>query len=116
MKNCLWRAGVGAVTGALSLVVATSVSAQVNCGAARSPAMYRWCLQQQQKIYEQEAEAYNDIARQQYLEHQRIGQGLQYYGQMRGYGSPDGTIARWGAKAWNAPRYYYNYRYGEPTE
>ena len=104
----LW---LGAVIG---LASATAASAQANCGAARTPQMRAWCYQQQAEIYRQQQQTYNDIARQQYRQHQRWGEALEFYGTVRGPHTPDGFAAGMAGRAWNAPRYYYDYRYGRP--
>lgn len=82
------------------LVGTIPASAQVNCAAA-SPQMRAWCYQQSARIYYEQSQAYNNIARQQYYMHQNIGRGLRYVP----------MIGRPVSRAWNAPRYYYNFRY-----
>jgi hypothetical protein len=88
--------------GAGALVTADTASAEVNCGAASTHAMRVWCYQQSAQIYRQQSQMYNDIAQQQYRQHQQIGQALRY--------AP--YIGRYAAPAWNVPRYIYDYRYG----
>jgi hypothetical protein len=90
--------------GAAGVVMPNTASAQVNCGAARTHEMRVWCYQQSMQIYRQQSQMYNDIARQQYRTHQNVGTALRY--------AP--LIGRYAAPAWNAPRYYYDYRYGRP--
>ncbi len=77
--------------------------AQVNCGASPNPQVRANCYQQMEQIYRQQQQFYENQARQQYQMHQGIGQGLRM--------APGGQY--W-APAWNAPRYYYDRRYGRP--
>lgn len=79
------------------------VHAQVNCGVAPNPAARAHCYQQMEQIYRQQQQFYEDQARRQYQMHQGTGQVLRR--------APGGQY--WGP-AWNAPRQYYDYRYGRP--
>jgi hypothetical protein len=79
-------------------------SAQVNCGAASTPQMRAWCYQQSARLYQRQSQQYNNIARQQWRQHERIGQALGHAPIFGDYAKP----------AWNAPRYIYQYRYGRP--
>lgn len=83
---------------------ATPALADVNCNRAASPQMRAYCYNQMAQIYRQQQQQYEAIARQQYQMHQNIGRALRYVP----------VVGRYAAPAWNAPRYYYDYRYGRP--
>jgi len=102
------RAAIGALLFmAMSTVVA---SAQVNCGAARTPQMRAWCYGQSAQIYQQQSRAYNDIARWQWQQYQNAPRYVQPFRMVPGGNAIVGPAIR----AWRAPGYYYQYRYGRP--
>src|SRR5216684_6289360 len=86
---------------------ATTASAQVNCGMARTPQMRAWCYQQSARIYYQQSQAYNNIARQQWQTYQNAPRYIAPLRAVPG-GRPLVGAASW---AWRAPGYYYQYRY-----
>ena len=94
------------VFGALGAVLLTTdlASAQANCAMASTPQMRAWCYQQQSRIYREQSQAHHAIARRQYQMHRKVGRAFRVFPKI---GPP-------AARAWNAPRYYYNYRYGRP--
>ena len=83
MKQRVWRAMLAATVLASAILLGSRV---YDNGEAQ--------------IYRQQSQAYNNIAQQQYRQHQQIGQALRY--------AP--YIGRYAAPAWNAPRYVYDYR------
>ena len=84
--------------------LAPAAAQMANCGAARTRQMYEWCLGQQAQIYRQQSDYYNNMARQQWRQHQNIGRTLKY--------AP--LIGPSAQRAWNVPRYLYQFRYGKP--
>jgi hypothetical protein len=99
------KSALSIAAGTTFLVLAhTQASAQMaNCGMASSPQMRQWCYQQQMMIYRQQQQYYNNMARQQWQQHENMGRALR--------AAPGGQYS---APAWNAPRYMYQYRYGRP--
>ena len=87
----------------LLLSVPGVVQAQVNCGAAPNPQARAHCHQQMEQIYRQQQQFHENEAQRQYQLHQDTGRVLRR--------APGGQY--W-APAWNAPRYYYDRRYGRP--
>ncbi len=85
------------------LFLTSPAAAQENCGAAPNPQARANCYQQMEQIYHQQQQLYENQARQQYQLHQDVGRWLRV--------APGG---RYWAPAWNAPRYYYDQRYGRP--
>jgi hypothetical protein len=108
MENVMTTYGKVTLAGMLSaglLALASSNAfAQVNCGAASSSQMRAWCYQQSARAYRQQSQQYNNIARGMYRQHQYIGRAL----------GRAPVIGNYAGRAWNAPRYYYNYRYERP--
>jgi len=92
------------IMAAALLLSALPAMAQVNCKAAATRAGYIRCLQQQAQIYRESARNYNEIARDLYRMHRRTGRILRR--------AP--IFGKYAAPAWNAPRYYYRFRYGRP--
>jgi hypothetical protein len=81
-------------------VLATPASAQVNCNAAPHGQARANCYAREAQIWREQSRLQNDIARQQYQQHQQIGRALRH--------AP--LIGRYAAPAWNAPRTIYNFR------
>lgn len=85
----------------LSLVaMAECAAAQVNCNALPHGAARANCYGREAQIYRQQSQDYGNIAQQQYRQHQQIGRALRH--------AP--LIGRYAAPAWNAPRYFNNFR------
>lgn len=78
--------------------------AQVNCGVLPHGQQRAACYGREAQIYRQQANQYNRIAQQQYQQHQQIGRALRY--------AP--VIGPSAQQAWNAPRYVYQFGYGQP--
>jgi hypothetical protein len=79
-------------------------SAQVNCNAApHGPARAR-CYGQLSQMWAEQSRNYNNIARDQYRQHQQIGRVL----------GRAPLVGRYAGPAWNAPRAAYQLRYGRP--
>ena len=87
-----------------ALVSASPASSQqANCGYWPQGAQRADCYRQQEQIYRQEQQWHEQQYRQQYDMHRNIGPAIRR--------APGGQYL---APAWNAPRYYYDYRYGRP--
>lgn len=81
-----------------TLALAASASAQVNCNVLPHGQGRANCYGREAQIWRDQARAYNDIAAQQYRQHQQIGQAL----------GAAPLIGKYAAPAWNAPRYGYD--------
>lgn len=104
MNSKAYALVLAAIIGATSISTTDTASAQVNCNVLPHGQARASCYGREAQIWRQQSDAYNAIARQQYGQHEQIGQALRY--------AP--LIGRYAAPAWNAPRYYYTYRYGRP--
>lgn len=109
MKACTSTRGALVLLGAAAFLSTLTwagdvASAEVNCGVLTQSQARVSCYRAQADIYRRQAEDYNNIAREQYRMHERVGRGLRH--------AP--IFGRYAAPAWNAPRYYYQYRYGRP--
>lgn len=81
-----------------------TASAQVNCGVLPHGPARASCYGRESQIYREQSQQYYGIAQQQYRVHQNVGNAIRHVP----------IVGHYAAPAWNAPRYYYNYRYGRP--
>ena len=98
---------------ALAGVSAAASAQDANCYAAPPGSGRQNCLYQQQEIYRQQQDYYNNQARETHNWHQGTGAFMSAYG-IQNQGTPWGDAARAAGFGWNAPRIYYDYRYGTP--
>ena len=88
----------------VTMLVCQSAAAQVNCNSAPHGQARANCYNRESQIYAEQSRNYNSIARDQFRQHQQVGQALRR--------AP--LIGQYAAPAWNAPRYIYQYRNGRP--
>ena len=98
----------------LTLAMSGSAIAQTaNCYAAPPGPSRNNCLYQQSQIYREQGDFYTNQAREMHRWHAGVGGFMTSFG-IQNQGTPWGDAARAAGLGWNAPRVYYDQRYGRP--